>query len=1138
MYGYFRNMEQSKQVFQTESKLRWNTFKWISRLLLFMAIAIIPIIIFSLTRLQSPLLPGLAKNDSTGQIHQVIPKDLNKRDRKKYKGMQAFIAAHNANNHFIENEQKRPRNTNIRAAFYVDWDPQSFESLKANIDKINMVLPEWFFIDPRADTLKASIDAEALQVMRKAKVSVIPMLSNVVQGDFDGAMLDRIMRSEEKRNKLLNDVLKLIDENKLNGINLDFEELKESTLPYLEIFQDDLYKRFKAKGLLVTQDVLPNDDNYNIARLSQKLDYIFMMAYDQHYSTSIPGPVSEQQWIEKVLDDVAKSVPSEKIILCMATYGYDWPENREAATVTYPEAVSLAKEFNANIDFNNNTYGCSFIYTGYDKIKHQVYFNDAAGNFNTMRFADDYGVAGVAIWRLGAEDERLWKFYKRNLSTAAMKLQPNLFHLLENTPVSFERPDYIGNGEVLNIVSAPQNGKMQLSTDTTDYLLHEEKYIQLPTKYVIERFGQVIPGKQVLLTFDDGPDPEYTPQILKILKEENVPAAFFMVGINIQNHLPLVQELYNDGFEIGNHTFTHPNIASVGIKRAKTEIEATRLLIEAATGHSTILFRPPFNADAEPTLQVELEPVALSKNLRYYAIGESIDPEDWDVDSSHVNADSIYDRVTRQYEADPSKGIILLHDAGGNRQGTVDALPRIIKYFKDRNIQFIKISQLLNLDKNQVMPPVKGNLLQADSWITKVFFWLSRLLVTAFWLAIFLGLGRILTMGVLAYLNYRRQKKELLPPLNSFKEKVSIIVPAYNEELNCERTVHSLLKQDYPNLEIIFVDDGSKDNTFKNISEAFEGDPRVKAFTKPNGGKASALNFGIAHSASDYLVCIDADTQLKKDAISQLMRYFTYDNIGAVAGNVKVGNINNVLTRWQSIEYTTAQNFDRRAFDYINGITVVPGAIGAFQKKAINDAGGFTTDSLAEDCDLTIRILRAGYVIRNCNEAVAVTEAPETLKQFLKQRFRWSFGVMQSFWKNKDACFKKKYKGLGLASLPNILLFQIILPIIAPIADLLFFFSIYYNWPDAQHTSWDNIHRILFYYGIFLVVDVLVAVFAFSIEKEKNYWQLLWLIPQRFAYRQLMYIVLFRSIRRAIKGEGQGWGNLKRTGNVVMKEAG
>jgi cellulose synthase/poly-beta-1,6-N-acetylglucosamine synthase-like glycosyltransferase len=250
--------------------------------------------------------------------------------------------------------------------------------------------------------------------------------------------------------------------------------------------------------------------------------------------------------------------------------------------------------------------------------------------------------------------------------------------------------------------------------------------------------------------------------------------------------------------------------------------------------------------------------------------------------------------------------------------------------------------------------------------------------------------------------------------------------------------------------------------------------------------------------------------------------------VGAVAGNVKVGNERNLLTYWQSIEYITAQNFDRRAFDLLNCITVVPGAIGAFRRTALADAGFFTTDTLAEDCDLTMRMLRRNYIVRNCATALSYTEAPESLVQFLKQRFRWSYGIMQCFWKHRDALFNSRYKAFGWLALPNILIFQIVLPFLAPLADLILVLSLIaacFGFVDAS--TW----HIVFYYIIFTLVDVFGAALAFAFERE-NPRKLIWMIPQRLIYRQLMYYILIRSLRRAIKGQGQGWGRLKRTGNV------
>jgi cellulose synthase/poly-beta-1,6-N-acetylglucosamine synthase-like glycosyltransferase len=402
---------------------------------------------------------------------------------------------------------------------------------------------------------------------------------------------------------------------------------------------------------------------------------------------------------------------------------------------------------------------------------------------------------------------------------------------------------------------------------------------------------------------------------------------------------------------------------------------------------------------------------------------------------------------------------------------------------------------------------------------------ISHFLVALF--AIFIGLGLVRLMLMMYWAFKERKKEKLLgdfPVLETYP-KVSIIVPAYNEEVNIVSSLNNLLKQTYPNFDIIMVDDGSKDSTYQKAKEAFPDHPELKIFTKPNGGKATALNFGISQTDAEYVVCIDADTKLQYAAVKYLIARFLNsdpaEKIAAVAGNVKVGNTVNWLTRWQSIEYTTSQNFDRLAYAYINAVTVIPGAIGAFKKSVIIEAGGYSTDTLAEDCDITVKILRAGYTVANENRAVAVTEAPESVKQFLKQRFRWTYGIMQMFWKQRQTFLNPKYKGLGLWAMPNILLFQYIIPFFSPLADLIMFFGILSG----------NGGKIFTYYLIFLLVDASLALAAFIMQREKLS-NLLYVIPQRFGYRWLIYIVLFRSLRKALKGEMQSWGFLKRTGNV------
>ncbi|MBC7937460.1 MAG: glycosyltransferase [Rhizobacter sp.] len=1130
-------MTGSKQIFQTNSKWRWRTFQWTGRLIIFAIILMVPVVIITLARGIKPGLPVLASeiNSMHHVANPVIPAGMNAKEIKKYKGFNEYLAAREK----IGNLKVNTSSVNaseIRAAFYVDWDPQSFFSLQKNIDKLNMVVPEWFFIDPATDTLRPDIDMNALKLMKKNKVKIIALINNINErlgaGEFDGNIIHRILNNPAKKERLINDMVKYIRQYDLQGINIDFEEFKEKGDESIIAFQKELYERLHPMGLIVTQDIMPYNEDFNIKELAKYNDYMFLMAYDEHYSNSVPGAISSQQWIEKVLDETASEVPSEKIIVCFAGYGYDWPKNTEATTVTYQQALSNAKQFNAAIDFNNDNYNNFYNYTDADSINHEVCFLDAATNFNTIRFADEYGTAGTALWRLGSEDERLWSFYTRSLTRQSLQQQPFDFNTLKFVTTPTASPDYIGDGEVLNVMTVPQSGKLNLEIDSSEGLIAEQQYVQLPTKYVIKKYGNV--HKQVILTFDDGPDPEYTPQVLDILNREKVPATFFVVGMEAENNLPLLKRIAAEGYEIGNHTFTHPNIAAVSTERAATEMESTRLLIEAVTGRSTVLFRAPYNADAEPTTEAELKPIALSKEKNYYTVGESIDPNDWE---EGVTADSVYERTIHQYESNPEKGIILLHDAGGNRQATVDALPRIIHYFKNKGIQFTTVANLIGKTKDEVMPPVHNNLVQLNGKIASFGYWFEHFITAAFWVAIVLGFIRIAIMAIMAGMQKMRsniyEQVYALPLKES--PAVSIIVPAYNEEINAVKTIENLLQQDYPNFDIVFIDDGSKDKTYNRVLDAFYENSKVKILTKANGGKASALNFGISQTDCQYVICIDADTQLKSDAVTQLMKRFIVVEsvkggiegvVGAVAGNVKVGNENTILTKWQSIEYTTAQNFDRRAFDLINGITVVPGAIGAFKKEAIEKAGGFTTDTLAEDCDLTIRILRNGYRVVNCTEAVAVTEAPETLKQFMKQRFRWSYGIMQSFWKNRDACFNPKYKALGMVALPNILLFQIILPILAPLADIMLIISLIWN----RHNS-ASLHKIELYYIIFFAVDIFVSVIAFVFEKEK-FSKLIWLIPQRFVYRQLMYVILFKAISKAIKGESQGWGILKRTGNV------
>jgi peptidoglycan-N-acetylglucosamine deacetylase len=1110
-----------KQIFQSESGKRWKAFKIIVRSLLIFLILIF--ILFAIDLISRGYTP-LPKLRGENEIYKKVldPEHITtftSKTNKRFKSTKQELKK------LVDPEKsKKNKTTNpltdekIRAGFYVNWDAQSFFSLKDNINNLNVIFPEWMFLQDNADSVALNIDMRTLKLMQTHNVKIIPMLSNFYNNKWNRNNVRRIISTESKRKKLITNLLDILKKYDFDGINIDFENIENEDKDNLILFIRELHNKLHFQNYVLTQDVQIYDINFDVRSLKNYTDYLVLMAYDMHYSESEPGPVADINWVTNSLNEVLNLVEPNKIILGIPAYGYDWPKDDEGLDITYQEAIVTVKESEAKVQFDVNSNNLSYdYYDDNDKI-HTVWFTDAATDFNLMRTADDLGISGVAIWRLGSEDPRIWKYFSKSLSQADLENNNFDISLLE-TVSHYTDIDYVGEGEILDIVSTPKKGKIKIQYDNKENLVLDENYDSLPSGFVVKKYG-VAKGKEVIFTFDDGPDNRYTPEILDILKKENIKAAFFVLGINAENNLSLIKRIYDEGHEIGNHSFFHPNLAVISEQRTILELSTTRKLIESITGHSTILFRPPYDADTEPEQMQEMLPIEKAREENYLTIGASIDPQDW---QPNISADTILQRIIEQQNYG---SIILLHDAGGDRSQTVKALPRIIKYFKDHGYNFGTVAGLLNEKRNDVMPLITDKneiYLSQLNWSVAVLInWIDRIIFAFFFLGIILTLARLLLVGVLAYIHKVKNKNRCKSELDIYPP-VSIIVPAYNEEIHIVRNIENLLKQKYPDFEIVFVDDGSKDGTYQEVKKYFSNNNCVRIFSKPNGGKASALNCGINKARGEIVVCIDADTQLKPDAVGKLVDCFINENIAAVAGNVKVGNEVNLLSKWQSIEYITSQNFDRRAFELLNSITVVPGAIGAFRKKILLELGGFSEDTLAEDCELTIKLLRNGYTVSYNEKALAFTEVPETVKMFLKQRFRWSFGILQSLWKNRDAIFNHKFKNLGLIALPNVLIFQFLLPLFSPLAELMMVLAIIGGY-------WQ---QLIFYYIIFLILDLLSAFIAFLFEKEdiKKIWLI---IPQRIIYRQLMYWILFKSFIAAIRGTLIGWGVLKRTGKVNL----
>src|SRR5712691_9783357 len=821
-----------------------------------------------------------------------------------------------------------------------------------------------------------------------------------------------------------------------------------------------------------------------------------------------------------------------KTIVALGSYGYNWTEGSEAKEVSFQQALIDARDSEAQIDFDPETRNPHYDYDEEDQKHHIVWFLDGVTAFNQMRAASGYHPAGFALWRLGSEDPSIWSVFGTDQSSPSPDALKRMVYGYE---VDFE-----GTGELLQVQSSPHDGERGVNVDPKTGFIASETYDneKIPSSYVIERTGDH-PG-MIALTFDDGPDARYTPALLDILKQENVPATFFVMGKNGQAEPDLLRRIVNEGHEVGNHTFTHPNLGEIPGRITDLELNATQRLIESITGRSPVLFRPPYFGDAEADTPEEVEPAIRARDLGYVMVGLRIDPSDW---KPNVTPDEIVQRtVDKALDDNPeTRGqVVLLHDSGGDRAATIEALPRLIHELRAKNFKFVLVSDLGGWSRDQVMPLLpasQGVYTRTDALAFLIFSTGGWLLQWTFIIGIVLGLGRLVVIGALAFAQWlRSRRRDREHAGERYQPFVSVIVPAYNEERVIEATIRSLLNSDYENLEIIVVDDGSQDRTSEVVREQFGNEPLVRLFTEPNAGKATALNLGLRYAKGEVIVALDADTQFPGETIRALARRFVDPQVGAVAGNAKVGNRINIVTRWQALEYITSQNMDRRAFASLNCITVVPGAVGAWRRELIEQCGGFSENTLAEDQDLTLQIRKRGYKIGYEEGAIAWTEAPASLRMLARQRFRWGYGTLQCLCKHRDALFRPRYGALGFVAMPNVWIFQILFPLISPIMDLMLVYTLISNALDRLQQpvgySFTNLRQVLFYYALFLAVDWCAACFAFVLERKERWRLLWWLFLQRFCYRQVMYYVMVKSVANAIRGAVVGWGKLERKATV------
>jgi cellulose synthase/poly-beta-1,6-N-acetylglucosamine synthase-like glycosyltransferase/spore germination protein YaaH/peptidoglycan/xylan/chitin deacetylase (PgdA/CDA1 family) len=1116
-------METGKPIFYDEQRRRWRRLRWILEVTA-LVLALV-LMVFTVSVLHRMTLPGELQQLSghTG-LRPFLNTQAKPRAPLRRAGLRRRVNA-------IGSETPPASYDPLRAAFYVSYDATSLASLQQHYKDIDVLIPDTLYSDSADGELSFQDDQKLKDWMSSSgvEIPIMPMVQNTNGTSWNVPATVAMLANPAARQKLITGLVTYVVGHNNPGLVVDFEEVPPKSQKNFSNFIGELAAELHGAGIKLMVALPAGDFDYDYAGIAIASDAIVVMDYDQYSQDTESGPIAAQDWYVDRLQAILKIVPAQKIIAGVANYAYDWTEptgkakRTPAAIDSFQGAMVTSSESDADIDFDSDTLNPHFSYYDEHNQVHNVWMLDGVTAYNQLRAAERLGVQGTVLWRLGMEDQSLWTIWDVTRPDDAARAR------LDDVPYGFDF-DMEGAGDIWNNITKPKPGSRSFDFDSSSNLITDEHFDALPMPYRIFQVGAQ-PGK-IALSFDDGPDTVNTPKILDILKEKHAPATFFVIGVEANNALDLLRREYNEGHEIGNHTYTHPAFTpNLPAAQIELQLNLNERLLASTLGIKTQLFRPPYGIDHQPETADEVEMLPIPLSMGYIIVGAQIDPHDWGEAGGIAPppAQTIVDRVMQQARSGVGN-IVLLHDGGGDRSHTIAALPMIIDQLRAAGYELVPVSELVDETRAQAMPELNFRerlVARTDGLIFVLYEYLRDTIATVFVIGIFLVSLRALIIGLLALIEKLRPTP---PEQPDYRPGVSVLIPAYNEESVIVGTVRSALASDYSPLEIIVIDDGSTDLTGELLDRNFLADSRVRIIHQPNRGKPAALGRALSEITSEVVVTMDADTHIEPDAVRHLVRHFANWHIGAVAGNVKVGNRDRWITRWQALEYVTSQNLEKRAFDLLNCIPVVPGALSAWRTDAIRSAGGFTADTVAEDTDLTITIRRAGWAILYDEDAIGWTEAPETPGQLVRQRFRWTFGTLQSFWKHRDTLGRWRYGTLGFVALPNIFLFQLMLPLFSPVIDLLFIGSLIF-WVLGQFhgtklpplwTTADVELSLLFFAG-FMLIDLLTCVIAFSLEKRED-WSLLWpVLLQRFYYRQMMYVVLFRAVMGAVKGRSVGW---------------
>src|SRR6266496_992116 len=632
------------------------------------------------------------------------------------------------------------------------------------------------------------------------------------------------------------------------------------------------------------------------------------------------------------------------------------------------------------------------------------------------------------------------------------------------------------------------------------------------SSYAIERFG-TLPARRLVLTFDDGPDPRNTPALLALLSRYRVPATFFDIGENVLAHPDLYRREVRGSHLIGNHTYTHAQLSSHGSSRDHLELVTTSRLMRGLDGPDVRYFRPPYGGDDQDSIESAGAAILEAQQDGMVTASFDIDTNDWQY-GPH--------RTIPVPPLDGAGHILLMHDGGADRSSTLALVEKLIRQAKADGYTFGTLDAL-----SADVPAQTRSAPSPTDRLTYWALWAVRNLPGAVLRFLFvLGAGTMILVSaaniVLALIVQHRRVRRPPPDHQPF---VTVLIAAYNEAAVIEKTLRSVRESRHPALEVVVVDDGSTDGTRDILHRIAATWPALRVIQGRHGGKARALNSGLAAARGEVVVTFDADTVVLPETVGNLARHFADARVGAVAGQVKVGNRRGLLTRWQSLEYIAGITIDRMAQSLLQAVMIVPGACAGWRRSAVLSVGGYSTDTLAEDCDLTLTLQQTRWRIGQDTDAVAFTEAPATSRALLRQRSRWMFGNLQAIWKHRVMLGRARYGALGLLVMP-----YAVISILVPLLFLPFVYAIVVQALLTGHDA-----PVLLYVGGLTAFQFVTALCAVLMERERP-WHLLVVPVYRVINEPLRTYLLYASAIAVLRGRAVGWNKVARTNSVRPPE--